>query len=139
MSSIKSFNPPDVGIAVSPALQAINLNKSYRLVHALQSASLAVWLREIFALVGDDGAGESTLLKSLSGAALPDSDEFCIDSYRRHAASIQEAIAREIQTVFQDLVLAPTLTEAKDVILSHEPQTPRARTFVTYSSEGSGR
>src|SRR3954463_584962 len=59
----------------SPLLQAINIQKSFGGVHALKGVSLDIQGGEVHALVGENGAGKSTIIKVLTGAITPDSGE----------------------------------------------------------------
>jgi simple sugar transport system ATP-binding protein len=113
--------------ASSTALEAVGLWKSYGHVQALHGASLAVAPGELVALVGDNGAGKSTLMKALAGTIIPDQGEVRIGSHRASSISVREAISLGVQTLYQDLALAPALTVSENVFLGHEIVSKRAR------------
>ena len=56
----------------TPALELRDVSKTYGTVQALRSANLTVYPNEVVALIGDNGAGKSTIIKTLSGVIQPD-------------------------------------------------------------------
>jgi len=102
------------------AIEAIDVEKDFGHVQALRGASIRVHRGEIVGLVGDNGAGKSTLMKIMCGALQPDAGEVRI--FGRHVAlrTVREAHAEGVDTVYQDLALAPDLTVAESVFLGHE-------------------
>jgi simple sugar transport system ATP-binding protein len=109
------------GVAVEPpALEARSIVKSFGTVRALRGASFQAYPGEVTALVGDNGAGKSTLIKVLSGVFAPDSGELLVDGKRVTISDPQAAAAMGIETVYQDLALAPDLDAAANVFLGRE-------------------
>jgi simple sugar transport system ATP-binding protein len=103
-----------------PLLEARGLTKGYGHVLALQGADFTVYPGEVVALIGDNGAGKSTLVKALSGAIRPDAGEIMLDGTAVHLASPLNAQRRGIETVYQDLALAPDLDAAANLHLGRE-------------------
>jgi len=103
-----------------PALEARSVVKSFGTVRALRGVSFRAFPGEVTALVGDNGAGKSTLIKTLSGVFAPDSGELLVDGKRVTIATPQEATKLGIETVYQDLALAPDLDAASNVFLGRE-------------------
>jgi len=103
-----------------PLLEARRLTKSYGGVRALRGADFAVHPGEVAALVGDNGAGKSTLVKILSGTLAPDGGEIWFEG--RQVTIPNPVAARElgIETVYQDLALAPELDPAANLFLGRE-------------------
>ena len=106
--------------AVHPILEAHGLVKRYGHVTALDGADLGLYPGEILALIGDNGAGKSTLIKSLVGAVAPDEGEIRLDGRPVHFRSPIEARRAGIETVFQDLAVAPSLDIATNIFLGRE-------------------
>jgi simple sugar transport system ATP-binding protein len=98
-------------------LEARGISKSYGVVRALWEADFDVNAGEVAALVGDNGAGKSTLVKILSGTTAPDAGEIWFEG--RQVAVPTPVAARElgIETVYQDLALAPELDPAANLFL----------------------
>jgi simple sugar transport system ATP-binding protein len=105
---------------MTPVLQAQNIVKHYGSVEALRSASFEVDSGEVVALIGDNGAGKSTLVKCLSGAEIPDSGTILIDGSPVVLDSPVTARRLGIETVYQDLAVAPELDPAANLFLGRE-------------------
>jgi fructose transport system ATP-binding protein len=103
-----------------PILEARGLVKRYGQVVALAGADFELYPGEILAVIGDNGAGKSTLIKALSGALQPDEGEILLAGDRVHFRSPREARDAGIETVYQDLAVAPSLDIASNIFLGRE-------------------
>ena len=103
-----------------PVLEARGLVKHYGVVIALNGVDFDVYAGEILALIGDNGAGKSTLIKALSGAIVPDQGEILLNGTPVHFRNPLEARRSGIETVYQDLALAPALDIAENLFLGRE-------------------
>jgi len=103
-----------------PLLRAAGLTKRYGQVHALQGADFTAYPGEVVALVGDNGAGKSTLVKVLCGAIHPDGGVITLSGKPVHFADPLDAQRHGIETVYQDLSLAPDLDAAANLHLGRE-------------------
>jgi fructose transport system ATP-binding protein len=110
--------------AVTPILEARGLVKRYGHVVALDGADLELYPGEILAVIGDNGAGKSTLIKSLVGAIAPDEGEVLLDGKPVHFHSPIDGRNAGIETVYQDLAVAPALDIASNVFLGRESRRP---------------
>jgi fructose transport system ATP-binding protein len=104
----------------APILEARALVKRYGHVVALNGADLELFPNEILAIIGDNGAGKSTLIKALSGALQPDEGEIRLAGERAHFRSPRDARGAGIETVDQDLAVAPALDIAANIFLGRE-------------------
>jgi len=104
-------------------IEAIDIVKRFGHVQALSGASLQVRPGEILALVGDNGAGKSTLTKIICGALTPDSGRLAFWGETTSVTSIRHAQELGVETVYQDLALAPDLSVAENMFLGREPLT----------------
>jgi fructose transport system ATP-binding protein len=103
-----------------PILEARGLVKRYGHVVALNGADFELYPNEIVAIIGDNGAGKSTLIKALSGALQPDEGEILLDGHRVRLRSPGDARRAGIETVYQDLAVAPSLDIAANIFLGRE-------------------
>ena len=103
-----------------PILEAQGLVKRYGQVVALDGADFDLYPGEILAIIGDNGAGKSTLIKALSGALQPDEGEIYLDGQRVHFRAPRDARRAGIETVYQDLAVAPALDIASNIFLGRE-------------------
>jgi fructose transport system ATP-binding protein len=101
-------------------LEAHGLVKHFGHVVALDGADLELYPGEILAIIGDNGAGKSTLIKALSGALQPDEGEIRLDGEPVHFRSPGDARRAGIETVYQDLAVAPALDIATNIFLGRE-------------------
>jgi fructose transport system ATP-binding protein len=108
----------------TPILSARGLHKRYGQVVAMEGADFDLYPGEILAVIGDNGAGKSTLIKALSGAVIPDEGEIRLDGEVVHFRSPHDAREAGIETVYQDLAVAPALDIATNLFLGREKKRP---------------
>jgi fructose transport system ATP-binding protein len=101
-------------------MQAKGLVKRYGQVTALDGTDFELRAGEILAVIGDNGAGKSSLIKALSGATVPDEGELLLDGKPVHFKSPIDARRAGIETVYQDLAVAPAMTIAENLFLGRE-------------------
>jgi simple sugar transport system ATP-binding protein len=101
-------------------IDARNIVRHFGHVQALRGADFSVGRGEIVGLIGDNGAGKSTLIRILSGTDRPDDGEIRVNGRLVHFNGPQDARAVGIETVYQDLALAPDLNTAANVFLGRE-------------------
>jgi fructose transport system ATP-binding protein len=112
------------GVSTALAMEARGLVKRFGHVTALDHTDFELREREILAVIGDNGAGKSTLIKALSGALTPDAGEIRLDGRPVHFRSPMDARSAGIETVYQDLAVAPALTIAENLFLGRELRRP---------------
>lgn len=105
---------------VQPFLEVKGVKKKYGSVEALRGVSLSVYTGEVLAIVGDNGAGKSTIIKIISGAISPDSGEIIIAGKNYQRLKPREAIAAGVSTVYQDLALVNTFDISDNIFLGRE-------------------
>ncbi|RWL44535.1 sugar ABC transporter ATP-binding protein [Mesorhizobium sp. M2E.F.Ca.ET.166.01.1.1] len=103
-----------------PILTARGLTKRYGRVTALDNADFDLYPGEILAVIGDNGAGKSSLIKAISGAAVPDEGEIRLEGKPVAFKSPMEAREAGIETVYQNLALSPALSIADNMFLGRE-------------------
>lgn len=103
-----------------PILTARGLVKRYGRVTALDNADFDLYPGEILAVIGDNGAGKSSLIKAISGAVVPDEGEIRLDGQPVNFRSPIEARKAGIETVYQNLALSPALSIADNMFLGRE-------------------
>jgi ribose transport system ATP-binding protein len=106
----------------SAALEVDQVTKRYGATVALDRASFSVLPGESHALLGENGAGKSTIVKLLSGLITPDSGTISVFGVRSAMAAPGDAHRLGIQTAFQELTLVRDLTVAENMLL---PRAPR--------------
>lgn len=104
----------------APMLLATGLRKQFGGVVALSDGNISVSAGEVHALVGDNGAGKSTMLKILSGALQPDAGKILLDGKPVILANPRAARESGIATVFQDLALVNHLDAGANMFLGRE-------------------
>jgi fructose transport system ATP-binding protein len=105
-------------------MEARGLVKRYGQVVALDGADFELRAGEILAVIGDNGAGKSSLIKALSGATIPDEGEIKLDGRTIHFRSPIDARRAGIETVYQDLAVAPAMSIAENLFLGRELRRP---------------
>ncbi len=104
----------------APLLEAKGIVKRFGTVEALRGADFTVRPNEVVALVGDNGAGKSSLVKCLSGAVSPDEGEIRLDGKPVSFAGPIEAREAGIEIVHQSLAVSPSLDIASNLFLGRE-------------------
>ncbi len=107
-----------------PILMARGLSKRYGHVVALNNADFDLYPGEILAVIGDNGAGKTSLIKAITGAVSPDHGEIRLNGQVVHFRSPQDARAAGIETVYQNLALSPALSIADNMFLGRERIKP---------------
>jgi len=105
-------------------MSAKGLVKRYGQVVALDGTDFELRAGEILAVIGDNGAGKSSLIKALSGATIPDEGEIQLDGKVVHFKGPMEARRAGIETVYQDLAVAPAMSIAENLFLGREIRRP---------------
>ncbi|QYO77338.1 ATP-binding cassette domain-containing protein [Devosia salina] len=105
---------------MQPILSARALNKRYGRVTALDNCDFDLMPGEILAVIGDNGAGKSSLIKALSGAIQPDSGEIFLEGQQVHFASPIDARHAGVETVYQTLAMSPALSIADNMFMGRE-------------------
>lgn len=107
-----------------PILQARGLVKRYGHVVAMDGADFDLYPGEILAVIGDNGAGKSSLIKALSGAIRPDSGEIRFQGQPVQFHSTKEAQRAGIETVYQTLAMSPALSITDNMFMGRELRRP---------------
>ncbi len=94
--------------------------KRYGRVTALDDAHFDLHRGEILAVIGDNGAGKSSLIKAISGAVTPDEGEIQLDGQTVRFTSPMQAREAGIETVYQNLALSPALSIADNMFMGRE-------------------
>jgi len=101
-------------------MSATGLTKRYGQVTALDGADFELLPGEVLAVIGDNGAGKSTLIKALTGAIQPDEGQIYLDGEPVVFKTPIDARRAGIETVYQDLAVAPALDIASNLFLGRE-------------------
>ncbi|HEY6521539.1 MAG TPA: sugar ABC transporter ATP-binding protein [Roseiarcus sp.] len=104
-----------------PLLRLIDISKSYPGVRALSSVSLTVNRGEVLALIGENGAGKSTMMKILGGVVKPDQGTIEIDGAPHGSFTVSESLSFGIAFVHQELNLFDNLDVGANVLIGREP------------------
>ncbi|WP_200940257.1 ATP-binding cassette domain-containing protein [Devosia sp. Root436] len=113
------------GIGLMEAiLKARGLNKRYGRVTALDNCDFDLMPGEILAVIGDNGAGKSSLIKALSGAITPDSGEIFLEGQPVSFPSPIAARNAGVETVYQTLAMSPALSIADNMFMGRELRKP---------------
>lgn len=107
-----------------PLIEARGIVRHFGHVQALQGADFRVNRGEIVALIGDNGAGKSTLVRILSGSDRPNEGAIFVNGAPAHFNGPPDARAAGVETVYQDLALAPDLDTAANMFLGREIMKP---------------
>jgi ribose transport system ATP-binding protein len=103
-------------------LEMKGISKQFPGVQALDNVDFSVRAGEVHALVGENGAGKSTLMKILGGAYQADQGNLYLNGIISSISSPSDGIQAGINVVYQELVLAPHLSVAENIMLGQQPK-----------------
>jgi len=112
---------------MEPILQARNLVKHFGRVTALDGTDFDLMPGEILAVIGDNGAGKSVMIKALSGALQVESGEMKLEGKAFRFHSPIDARAAGIETVYQTLAMSPALSISDNMFMGRELRKPGFR------------
>ena len=104
-------------------LEVKDVDKSFGDVRVLKGVNLGIRRGEIHALMGENGAGKSTIIKIISGAYTKDKGTIMIDGTEVEFADPKEAMDAGIRVIHQEIHTVKTLTVAENIFLGNYPQT----------------
>ncbi|MEM9813712.1 MAG: ATP-binding cassette domain-containing protein, partial [Pseudomonadota bacterium] len=105
-----------------PVMTLTGITKSFPGVRALSDVSLELYPGQVTALVGENGAGKSTIVKCLTGIYRPDAGRIEIDGRPVTFATAQDATAAGITAIHQETVLFDELSVAENIFIGHAPR-----------------
>jgi len=104
-------------------LEVRNLSKHFGAIRALDNFDMTIHRGEVVALAGDNGAGKTTMIKTISGVFRPTAGEVLLKGEPVVFATPQDARDKGIETIYQDLALADNLSIGANIFLGREPMT----------------
>lgn len=105
-----------------PLLSARNIHKAFPGVIALDDVSLDVHAGRVHALMGENGAGKSTMMKVIAGVYIPDGGTLHLKGESVSLRSPRDALNRGIAMIHQELNLVPEMTVAENIWIGREPR-----------------
>lgn len=105
----------------APILEMIDIEKHFGSVVALAGVSVSIHPGEVHCLLGDNGAGKSTFIKTMSGVHKPSKGEIRISGKPVSLAGPRHALDEGIATVYQDLAMIPLMSVTRNFFMGREP------------------
>ncbi|QEH95264.1 ATP-binding cassette domain-containing protein [Gluconobacter thailandicus] len=121
--------------ARSSLLKLEGIAKNFPGDKALRGVSLELDRGEIYALLDENGAGQSTIIKIIGGIQPQDEGQIFIDGDENRLVSYRDAIGKGIGIVFQEFILVPDLYAVDNILLDCELRTPLGIFFVSHPLE----
>ncbi len=106
----------------APLLSLSGVTKTFPGVRALSEVSLALYPGQVTALVGENGAGKSTVVKILTGIYQPDAGEIHVGGKPVRFPTPQAAESAGVTAIHQETVLFDELSVAENIFLGHAPR-----------------
>jgi ribose transport system ATP-binding protein len=114
--------PASSADAATPLVEMTDIDKSFPGVHALAKARFQLLPGEVHALMGENGAGKSTMMKILSGVYSRDAGTILLDGQPVDVTSPRQAQSLGIGIIHQELALMRDLTAAQNIFIGREPR-----------------
>ncbi|MTH97515.1 ATP-binding cassette domain-containing protein [Roseibium sp. RKSG952] len=105
----------------APIIEMRGIEKHFGSVIALAGVSVDIYPGECHCLLGDNGAGKSTFIKTMSGVHKPTKGEILFEGKPMHFADPRDAISAGIATVYQDLAMIPLMSVSRNFFMGNEP------------------
>jgi simple sugar transport system ATP-binding protein len=109
-------------MADTPLIELIDIKKQFGPVIALNGVSVSVMPGECHCLLGDNGAGKSTFIKTMAGVHKPTSGEIRINGQKADFANPRDAMNAGVATVYQDLAMIPLMSVTRNFWMGREPR-----------------
>ena len=107
--------------AATPVLSLTGVSKSFPGVRALHEVAFGLKAGEVTALIGENGAGKSTIVKILTGIYTPDTGDVFVRGAARSFASPRDSWAAGVAAIHQETVMFDELTVAENIFTGHMP------------------
>ncbi len=111
---------------MEPIIRMTNIEKHFGSVIALAGVTVEIFPGECHCLLGDNGAGKSTFIKTMSGVHKPTAGEIIFEGQPLQFADPRDAISAGIATVYQDLAMIPLMSVSRNFFMGNEPIRKRA-------------
>ncbi|UWQ18182.1 ATP-binding cassette domain-containing protein [Jannaschia sp. M317] len=106
---------------MDPIIRMLDIQKHFGSVIALAGVTVDFYPGECHCLLGDNGAGKSTFIKTMSGVHKPTSGEIFFEGQPMHFSDPRDSIAAGIATVYQDLAMIPLMSVSRNFFMGNEP------------------
>jgi rhamnose transport system ATP-binding protein len=120
MTPSNASPPPQGG---GPVLSLAHISKSFPGVRALRDVSFTLNAGEVTALIGENGAGKSTIVKILTGIYVPDEGDVRVGGVPQRFCSPRDSWAAGIAAIHQETVMFDELSVAENIFMGHMPVT----------------
>src|SRR5215207_7769642 len=108
-------------MAAAPLLEARQVSKSFGAVAAVRDVSFPLYAGEAHALVGENGAGKSTIVKMLAGVHRPDTGAVLVDGQPADFGNPADAKDAGLAVIYQEPTLFPDLSVAENIAMGRHP------------------
>lgn len=105
----------------TPIIEMRNIEKHFGSVIALAGVSLTVNAGEVMCLLGDNGSGKSTFIKTMAGVHAPSAGEMVVEGKPVKFTGPRQALDAGIATVYQDLAVIPLMSITRNFFMGREP------------------
>ena len=122
MIPMTDIRPATEAVATDPILSLAGITKTFPGVVALSDVALDLYPGQVTALVGENGAGKSTIVKVLTGIYQPSGGTIRVEGVQAHFPTAQHAAAAGITAIHQETVLFDELSVAENIFLGHAPR-----------------
>lgn len=112
-------------MAADAPIELVAVSKRYGQTTAVRNVSLRLVPGEVLCLLGENGAGKSTIIKMLTGVEPPTSGEILVDGAPARFTSPRDALDRGIATVYQEVGTLPLMSVGRNFVLGSEPMVGR--------------